>query len=564
MRRYSARAAAGSAPITGTEGKVINKPITFALALPLAIAAFALPTAAAARDEEAHKRLTVTPYIEVDQVVLANLSPDNEVVTYTSVAAGLDLSFQGRNSAGGVSLRYEHRFGEGNNAPDGDVLSGIARISASVVPHTLSFEAGGLATQTRVEGNGSAFLSPVIGSTGKSNIYSAYGGPSLDAHAGDLDVEGHYFVGYTRLEQPDGLVTPSGSFDLFDDSVTQSGEIRVGSRPNRLLPRVGVGVGAGYYQEDISNLDQRVRDMWARGDVTVPVTPNVALVGGVGYEDVEVSSRDALRDSGGDPVVGPNGRYVTDPNSPRQLAYDVSGLIWDAGVLWRPSRRTSLEAHVGKRYGSISYYGTLAYQPNSRTSFNVSVYDNVAGFGGQVNRLLENLPTDFTANRNPISGDIGNCLVSLEAGSCLGGALGSVRSATFRARGVVATLAFNFGRIQTGIGGGYDRRKFLAAPGTVLASANGVIDQSYWLAAYLNARLDERSSISTNVYATWFQSGFNLAGDSAGYGASASYYRSLTPHLEARAAVSVDGVTSDTLPDDVWSAAALLGLRYSF
>jgi len=84
------------------------------------------------------------------------------------------------------------------------------------------------------------------------------------------------------------------------------------------------------------------------------------------------------------------------------------------------------------------------------------------------------------------------------------------------------------------------------------------------LAAYLNAKLDERSSLSTDVYASWFQSGFDLSGNSASYGASAAYYRSLMPHLEARAAVSIDGLTGDTLPDDYWSAAALLGLRYSF
>jgi len=528
-----------------------------------ALAVLALPASAFASDRDTRKKVSIVPYIEADQTVIANLSPDNDVVTYTRVIAGVDASFKGRNNAGGISLRYEHRFAESANSSDGDVVSGIARVSAAIVPHTLTVEAGGLATQTRISGNGSAFLNPVVGSSGKSNVYAAYGGPSLMTHAGELDVEGYYFVGYTRLEQPGAAVTSSGPLDLFDDSTTQAAELRVGSRPNRLLP-VGVGLGGGFYQEDVSNLDQRVRDMHVRGDVTVPVSPDVALVGGVGYEDVTISSRDVLRDGNGDPAIGPDGRYVTDHSAPRQLAYDVNGLIWDVGVLWRPSRRTSLEAHVGRRYGSTSYYGTLAYLPNSRTSFNVSVYDNVTGYGGQVNLMLQNLPTSFTATRNAVSGGIGNCVVSLEAGSCMGGVLGAVRSATFRARGVTASLAFNFGRLQTGIAGGYDRRKFISAPGTVLASANGVSDESYWLAAYLNTKIDRRSSVSTNLYATWFQSGFDLAGNSAGYGASAIYSRNVLPHLDAHAAVSIDGFTSDSLPDDYWSAAALLGLRYSF
>src|SRR5690606_20245929 len=113
-------------------------------------------------------------------------------------------------------------------------------------------------------------------------------------------------------------------------------------------------------------------DRHVRGDVIVPVSPVLAVVGGVGYEDVEVSSRDALRDAAGNPVIGNDGRYVTDESAPRVIAYETDGLIWDVGVMWRPSRRTSLEAFVGKRYDSTTYYGTFAYAPNARESVNVS------------------------------------------------------------------------------------------------------------------------------------------------------------------------------------------------
>ena len=39
--------------------------------------------------------------------------------------------------------------------------------------------------------------------------------------------------------------------------------------------------------------------------------------------------------------------------------------------MWRPSSRTALEAHVGRRYDSLTYYGTFAYAPDSRSSINV-------------------------------------------------------------------------------------------------------------------------------------------------------------------------------------------------
>jgi len=542
-------------------------------ALALALVALALPAAANAQDQDEDSarrhRIEITPYIEAAQVLIADISsnsgPGDDVVTYTRLAAGVDATVNGRNNQAAVSLRYERRIASEDGAPDGDVYSGIARASIAIVPQNLTIEGGALAARTRVDGNGASIAGPIAGSVGESNIYSAYGGPSLQTHAGPVEIGAQYMIGYTKVEEPDALVTAPGAdpVDIFDESTVQNAQVRLGTRPNTLLP-VGVGVGAGYYREDISNLDQRVEDMYARADITVPVSPNVALVGGVGYEKVEISSRDVLYDEFDNPVIGVDGRFVTDPNSDRVLAYDVDGIIWDAGVIWRPSRRTSLEAHVGRRYGSISYYGSFSYQPNSRSSLNFSVYDNVGGFGGMVNRTLAELPTDFTAVRNPLTGDIGTCVASLEGGSCLGGALGAIRSSTFRSRGVMGTYAYSTGRTSFGIGAGYDRRKFIAAEGTILGSANGLTDESVWAMAYVSGRIDERSSYSANVYANWFQSGFDLAGDTTAFGASAAYHRELARRLTATAAVSVDGISREEFLEDVWTAAALLGLRYSF
>ena len=87
-------------------------------------------------------RIEVEPYIEAAQVLTAELSPGNDVVTYTRLAAGVDASINGRNTAGGLSLRYERNFGWGKNASDSDTLSGLARVSAAIIPQTLTIEAG--------------------------------------------------------------------------------------------------------------------------------------------------------------------------------------------------------------------------------------------------------------------------------------------------------------------------------------------------------------------------------------------------------------------------------------
>lgn len=542
------------------------------------LAACAWPAMASGQDNQQSEggprrhhagRGEITPYIEAVQVLSAELQPGNDTVTYTSVAAGVDATITGRNSAASASLRYERRFGEGKNTQDSDTVSGVARASIAVVPHAVTLEAGGLAERTHVDGTGAASLGAVFGNElNSSQIYAGYIGPSIHTMSGPVELEGHYRFGYTRVESPDVVIAPSAGqpTDIFDESTIHAAYLRAGVRPNTIAP-IGIGVGGGWNEENVSNLDQRIRDRYVRGDVTVPVEPTVALVGGVGYEDVEVSSRDARRDAAGNPVIDSHGRYVTDQSAPRRIAYQTEGLIWDAGVMWRPSRRTSLEAYIGRRYGSLTGWGTLTYAPDSRTSISVAVYDNLSSFGGQVIDTLSGLPSQFDAFRDPITGEIGGCVAQTggqpAGGTCIAGALASVRSAVFRSQGVAASYGVEVGRTQFGVGVGYDRRKFVAAAGTVLAPANGVVDETVWLAGYATQRIDNRSTLSANAYANWYQSGFDVNADTVGYTASLSYNHNFVGGLSGTAAVGLDGITRQSLPDFA-TASALLGLRYSF
>ncbi|HEY6816376.1 MAG TPA: preprotein translocase subunit YajC [Croceibacterium sp.] len=533
-------------------------------------AAQCLPATALAQDEgsdevvESGSHSEIVPYIEVMQVFTKELEPGDDTVTYTSVAAGVDASIVGRNSAASVSLRYERRFGWEDDDLDGDTISGVARAGISVADG-LTLEAGGLAAQTRVESNGFTSIGGFAGDDDTtSQIYSAYAGPSVQTSSRDVQIEGHYRLGYTRVEEPDAFVTAPGEepVDIFDEGTTHSAYARVGTQPNTVLP-VGVGVGAGYNQQDVSNLDQRIIDGYVRADVTVPVSPTLALVGGVGYEDVEISSRDAVRDANGNPVIGDDGRYVTDKSEPRVLAYSTEGLIWDVGVMWRPSRRTSAEFYVGERYGTMTYRGNFAYAPDSQTSFNVSIYDGLTGFGGMMVNQVTGLPSQFDALRNPITGEIGGCVAALTGDSCFANALGSVRSAVFRSRGIASSYSADLGRSRFGVGVGYDQREYIAAAGTVLESVNGITDETIWLAAYASTELDQLSSLSFNANASWFETEFDLSSDVIGYSASLAYQRDLLRGLSATAAVGLDGISRENFIDFM-SASALLGLRYSF
>lgn len=539
--------------------------------LTLVLVLAALPQVAVAQEQSEESEsgvrtshTEVVPYIEAAQVVTAQLSPGDDVLTYTKLAAGVDATITGRNSAASASVRYEHTIGYGN-ASDVDTLSGIARASLAVAGRGMTLEAGGLASRTRVEGNGFSSIGGFGGNAAStSQIYSVYAGPSIQSRTGPVEISATYRLGYTRVESPDAFVLTPGTdpVDIFDDSVTHNAAVRFGFAPNTVAP-IGVGVGAGWNRQDISNLDQRIDDKYVRADVTLPVSPNVALVGGVGYEDVQVSSRDAVRDANNLPVIGPDGRYLTDDSQPRTIAYETDGLIWDVGVMWRPSRRTSLEAHVGRRYGSTTYYGSFAYAPNANSSFNVSVYDNITGFGGQVTTALSGLGTDFAAFRNPITGDLGGCVVGVEGDNCALARLGSLRGSVFRNRGVVASYSLVRGRSAFGIGAGYDRRSFIGGDNTVLAGVDGLVDESVFVSANFSRQLDRDSSLFAGAGASWFNAGDSTLGDGMGYSASLAYNRDLLRNLTATAAVGLDGINRDDLPD-YSSASALLGLRYSF
>ncbi|MDJ0977853.1 MAG: preprotein translocase subunit YajC [Erythrobacter sp.] len=516
------------------------------------------PAAAQPAQGERENRTFVQPYIEVSQVLTAELTPGDNVLTFTQVATGVDTIVQGSNSAASLSVRYERNFGYGE-AVDSDAISGVARGSVGVVPRALTLEAGALASRARIDGGGGVTTNPLVAEDQTSEIFSLYAGPTLATRAGILDITGSAFVGYNRIEVSDSLLSEEGEpLDAFDESVTYAGQIRLATRPGDGLP-VGIGVGAGGFQEDVDTLDQRVRDVYLRGDVTVPITENAAIVGGIGYEDVEVSSRDALRDGDGNPLIGDDGRFITDAESPRLIAYDVDGLIWDVGVIWNPSRRTALSATVGRRYASTTYFGNFTYTPDSRSAFAINVYDGLTGFGGALTNSLSGLGADFSATRNALTGDLSGLVVGEDGASELG-TLGSTRSTAFRGRGGSVSYQRTPGRTNAALVAGYDRRTFIGAEGTVFEPIDGQRDESYYVLGSLGRDLGRGGFLSANAYVNWFTSETDAA-DLTAYGASVAYDRALSSRLSARAAVAVDYFDSEFSDSDFAAASVLVGLR---
>ncbi|WP_176591332.1 hypothetical protein [Sphingobium sp. EM0848] len=522
----------------------------------LLLAGIALTSPAFARDEQ--RKVDVTPYLGIDQVVVAPVKGDGDVLTYTNVTAGVTASIQTRRMEAAADLQYAHSFGWGSQISDQDVISGIVSGRYGVA-RGLTLNAGGLATRVRTDGLSGA---AVRNDGYSSQVYAGYIGPSYTTRLGDLDINASYRLGYARVEDDLGLSLPGvARGSSFADSTTHDLMGSVGVRPGVWMP-LGLVASAGYSREDTSQLDQRFEDKWARLDATLPVSPTVALIGGVGYEDMKISQRSPLLDSNGAPVISSSGRYVTDESSPRQLIYDFDDIIWDVGVLWRPSHRTSLTARVGERYGGMTYSGSFIWQGRNQ-SFALVVFDGIDSFGRVITSDVAALSgSNLNLVRNPFTGDFTGCAFSSTGGGqCFNDALAGITGANFRYRGVAAQYAASRGPWGMGIGLGYSQRKFVTPSGETVF-VRGTRDQNWYGNASLTYRIDSQSSIDTAVYANYFDASGNRL-DVLNLGAFASYYRLVTRNLQASASVGIDSAKADKL-DSVINAMGQLGLRYTF
>ena len=538
----------------------------------LAFAAAGFAVLATASDADGQARSRITPYLEVQQVLAADLN-EGDVLTYTSVGAGVSGHVETRRVQATISYNYQRRIAWEGGLADEDVHSGLAAVKVQVVPNLLTFDAGALATRSHADA-----LNPIpnfqaIDDPRLVEVYSAYAGPTLSTKVGGLDVGASYRLGYVHIDDHGlaGAPRPAGQprFDTYDHGLVHSAAASVGMSPGQLP--FGWTVGAGWSREDSDLLDARNQGMFVRGDVVVPVGAHFAVTGGVGYEKLTASQQDFVRDAAGRPVLTPEGNLIADPSKPRLLAYDQSGLIWDVGVIWRPSRRTELQARVGRRYGDMTYTGSFSHQINENYSVSASVYDNVTSFGKLLIMDLNGLPVNFKTARknNPFSGQFGGgtggCVFGQDPGTggCFDDALQAINSATFRNRG--ASIMFSGGRGPWGfgLGAGYTNRRYFAPVDGDLFSRRHLTDQSFSLQASVNRQLSRNSGIGVDAIAGSFKGGAAGAGSSLNTGISAGYTRTLiNDRLSASLSGGVYHVNGGDYDNSV--ASVLFGLRYSF
>ncbi|GGO98058.1 hypothetical protein EV664_11123 [Stakelama pacifica] len=525
------------------------------------VAVLALPMAASAQQS----RPRITPHIEASQVLTADLQ-SGDVLTYSTLGAGVDVSVQSRRVRVQLDYNYQHRFGYGDRLSDSYVHSGLGRAEIDVA-RGVRFDASALATRTRADIRGAAPTLLVGDADNITQIYSVDLGPSVESAIGPVRIDASYRLGYTHADSP-GVAGISGqpAIDYFGNSTRQSFAASATTRPGRMLP-VGITISGSVNREDASQLDQRYLGRNIGGELLWPFVRTIALVAGAGYEEIRVSQRDPLTDALGNPVIGDDGRFVTAPGSPRRTAYATDNpLYWNAGLIWRPSHRTELETRIGRRYDSWSYTGSFTHEIGEGSGIRIAVYDGIQSFGRQLGGALDSLPTRFGTEADTFSNNYNGCVFGTAGnavGGCLNGALQSLAAANYRARGVDGVIAFNRGQTRLGLGLGYTQRRFFAPQDAAGgATIDGVTDRSYYVQAFAARALSPVSSLTGNLYANYFDGGPGTATPVWSVGANAAYARSFG-RLAASLSAGLFTYQRDGADMDI-SVQALLGLGYDF
>jgi len=518
------------------------------------------------RAERPRARVDVGAYVEVQQGVSAELSGggslggDDEILTYTSLAAGVEGQVVTRRVAASFGYSYARQVELTGDLPDDDIHSGIAQVRAELVPGTVSIEAGGIATRTGGRGRALGVSNRESG----AEVFSGYAGPTVTSRAGPVALNAFYRLGYVSVDDDSlaGLASPEGSFNSTVHVAGASASMAPGQLP------FGWNVSAGHVSESSSSFDTNFESQFVRGDAVLPVNPSLALTAGIGYSRGQASQSDLRRGPDGQPVIDAQGNFIADPARPRLTTYDQDGVFADAGFIWRPTPRSELQLRAGiNDDGDPIIAGSAAFQVGRFFGFSFNLYDNDETFGSSLVRNINDLPDNFKVERDPLSGGfLSGCVFSEDQpgrGVCLSPALQALTGASFRARG--GSLLFSgTGRLWNWGGGvTYARRDYYLPDDPIFENAFAPNDQDLALFGSVGRRLGRDADIGFDGYLSFYNSDAAINNEAVTIGGRTTFTRSfLLNRLELVVALGLLYRSLDA--DDSLTADGLIGLRYTF
>lgn len=497
------------------------------------LAAFCLASAGAV----AQARPQVHPYLELGQVVTADLEPQGPALTYSQAILGVDVTQKGVRSQAQISYRYERIIGWGRAEGQQSRHIGFARASANIVPNLLDLEVGALATQVRNSlDDPSPFLLPVDRKQ-LSQLYSTYAGAQLRQPLGPLSARARYYIGYTHADVRQSGRSPSDA--RFGNALTQDAIASIGMAPGALP--FGWSLSGSWAREDQSSLSQYITNRTLRGEIILPLLPNLAVTAGADQGWNRVGQKSI---GGVNPV-------------PPKLLYEWDGRGWDAGVSWQPSVRTSVQARYGRRHGSELVLIDATWQASQNSYVSAQFYDQEQSFGLLVARQMASLPARFSFDATAFQDAASACAFGKDqAGGCLNAVVSSPRLGLFRARGGDVIWSTRGRYWDVGLGVGALERTFLMKA----AAEPAFRDAVYYGQLNIGYQLARRTNLASNFAVSLFEDDQGEEAQSLRTSLSLAHY--ISRRWSARGAIGL--VQTWSPARDRLSAWGQASLRYAF
>lgn len=528
----------------------------------------------------AYADVEINPFLSVRQVLSDGTRRDTR--GWLEAGAGFAALLDTNRVEGKISYRYLRRFEEFGNINQKNRHNANANIRAELIDDFLMLNAGGTASQYATDVRGFNAVNPDDESGNQTQIFSGYIEPSVQQRLGDFATfQGRYRLGAVAADSPNEGFTNPGSIGLdpsdgigskLSDSISQSAGVTLAS--TRATNTFNWSLDAQATHEDVDQLNQKYRGYSGGGEIGIRVSRKLELTGSAGYEDIDNTQDSILFDPDtGLPDLDEDGQFQVDPTMPRRTAYEFSGMYWNAGFRYTPSRRTSLEFRAGERYGSANFFFNFNHQSRGGLSVRANFQQTLNSFSRLLTMYEHGVPVGMTRIGGLDQLGVPLCVLGIDPqsddGDCIRGLTQSLTPATFKSDRGLVMVSRKLEALTWSATAYYDKRRYvdsqqLQAPTEVELPTNLFGDDvSFGVRGRVALRLGDLQSLGFDALLARNSYALSSQRKDTQFTVGTQYTRKLSRNLTGNASVYGTHRITETRRDSS-SFTAAVGVRYSF
>ena len=488
------------------------------------------------------------PHIDVREILNIASAEDDQV--YAELSAGFDVKVTRRRIQAQLAYDYGQRFAERGDVATERRHTLTARGTADLIKGWIALDAGAYAGLLNSDPRAGVSFSGSDSNPNLTQTFSGFIEPRFRREIGGATVvEASYRLGAASAGGQSrasggasgGIGLPTGEvpIDRSARSISQEARLKLSGESGA---RVRWSASGEAVRENSQRLDQLYRTYRGTIETQIRITREFGLIATGGYEDIQNTEQTFLVDANGRPIPDTNGDFQVDPAMPRREVFARTGATYEGGIIWAPSRRSSLRVRYGKTNGGNSLNGEAQFKLSSRLGVTGTFQQGIESFGRLLTRDIAGVPSSFIITDRQAAG-LGNCVIGVDpaTGSCIGNATQAVSSAQFRSQAGQLIIAGKKARTTYSMTAIYNRRRFLDSQQLQTPTGDVVdptltqrADQSLAVNGTISRRLGQRSTISLSAFAQRYQFALASSQDDSYFGGTLGYSTSIGRNLEFR------------------------------